>query len=197
MIDTTILRDNILLSARNRQVPLENLKFEYWSSVVDLRNHAFKNRNGMEFTGFIRTDGVSISVLLERPGFHRPQQRTHNVAEQIPYFQDHINSLKNNLVFIDPNRRDLLFCLGSNDQKLRYTSMQRRRESKQKEHVKIRNRIYAREGLLEFGVGIPLPSRKTVNPEFFNAYLLHFFRHINENEHIYGNEQFRKLKFAK
>ena len=110
------------------------MKNVYWNSVFNLRHRAFKNRNGMNFQGFIRTDGYSVSVLLqEREGFAGcPRNRGTPVVTH--YFQDHLNELKEDHLYIDPNRRDLLYCLGSNEEKLRYTSIQRHSETKAKLH---------------------------------------------------------------
>lgn len=44
---------------------------------------------------------------------------------------------------------------------------------------------------------VNLPSRKTVNIEYFDAYLQHFFLAMEEREEVYANPQFRKLKFSK
>ncbi|KAJ3218167.1 hypothetical protein HK099_005181, partial [Clydaea vesicula] len=60
--------------------------------------------------------------------------------EKSEYFQDHLEDLHSNKVYIDPNKRDLLYCLGSNGKKLRYTQMQRRKESELKRYRKVRER---------------------------------------------------------
>ncbi|KAJ3001640.1 hypothetical protein HKX48_002780, partial [Thoreauomyces humboldtii] len=41
-----------------------------------------------------------------------------------------------NIVYIDPNKRDLLYCMDSSGQKLRYTSMQRDKETKRRVFAK-------------------------------------------------------------
>ena len=89
------------------------------------RDFKMKALSYIIFNGFIRTDGISISVLIEKE-IIKDQKRKRKPAaapNASGYFQDHIQELKENKVFIDPNRRDLLYCLGSNDRKLRYTSM--------------------------------------------------------------------------
>ena len=70
------------------------------------------------------------------------------------------------MVFIDPNRRDLLYCLGENpktgrEEKLRYTSSQRRKETKAKEATAKRTTILnaARLSL----AGLHPPFRRSLN----------------------------------
>ena len=157
----------------------------------------------MKFDGMIRTDGISCSVLIEKP-HHRNQARPriHSPRAEPEYFQDNLPALKPDKIFIDPNRRDLQYILGSNDEKLRYTSMQRRFETKAKEHDRIRTRIEVDAGLRGTGPRGPaifpaLPSKATVNPEYFERYLINFLRTLRENEEVYANQIFRKLRFAK
>ncbi|KAJ3216404.1 hypothetical protein HK099_005892 [Clydaea vesicula] len=88
------------------------------------------------------------------------------------YFQE--NTLKENHVYIDPNKRDLLYCLGSNGEKLRYTQMQRRYETRSKKYSIIRKKleehnvnlyqqnVYGKNGLRNYN--LPIPSRKLLDP---------------------------------
>ncbi|KAJ3397092.1 hypothetical protein HDU92_000792 [Lobulomyces angularis] len=57
------------------------------------------------------------------------------------YFQDNLKGLLSNKVHIDPNKRDLLYCLGSNGNNSRYTQIQRRKESGLKSYQKIRQKF--------------------------------------------------------
>ncbi|KAJ3228237.1 60S ribosomal protein L3 [Clydaea vesicula] len=100
----------------------------------------------------------------EQPKISKPKKR--DLASE--YFQDNI--LKENHVHIGPNKRDLLYCLGWNDEKLRYTQMQRRHESRSKHYESIRRKIendnklltkqdvYEKIGLKNFN--LPIPPRK-------------------------------------
>ena len=205
IIDTKILYMHVL----KRSVPSMQIsrdKQRYWLEAFDTSHRAFKDRSGMRFNGMIRTDGISCSVLIEEP--HRVNQarpRQHVARVEGDYFEDNLADLKCEKVFIDPNRRDLLYCLGSNDLKLRYTSMQRRSETKAKEHDKIRTRIEVNAGLRGIGPAVQavqnplpaLPGKKTVDPVGFMHYLLEFINSIEDREPVYANEVFRKLKFAK
>ena len=202
-VDTTILCHHLLNI--HSDLEISELKNVYWNSVFNLRHRSFKNRNGMSFKGFIRTDGYSVSVLLQESEGIAGGRRKRGAPVVTDYFQDHIDEIKEDHLYIDPNRRDLLYCLGSNNEKLRYTSMQRRSETKAKLHEQIRTNIEVAAGVRQprfRGLRpqihtVNLPSRKTINIGYFDAYLRHFFLAMEEREEIYANPQFRKLKFSK
>ena len=86
----------------------------------------------MNFKGLVRTDGKSISILLDDRAAVQRQKIKRRRVEPSLYFEDNIDEIRRNRVYIDPNRRDLLYCLGEDengeDSKLRYPSMQRRKE---------------------------------------------------------------------
>ncbi len=140
----------------------------------------------------------------DRPNAVREQRKRRRV-EQSLYFEDNIEDIRENHVFIDPNRRDLLYCLSQdddgNDVKLRYTSMQRRKEIGSKRHEQIRHTIEFDAGLRgNEGVRIPtvpLPPRSTLNEPAFLLYVLNFFGTMAEKEVVYTRPIFRKLKFSK
>ena len=89
----------------------------------------------------------SITIDQIEENKQGPRKRKRGTRPRTDYFQDHIAELKHKMVFIDPNRRDLLYCLGSNKKKLRYTSVQRRFETKAELHEKIRTDIEVEAGL--------------------------------------------------
>ncbi|KAJ3216905.1 hypothetical protein HK099_005679, partial [Clydaea vesicula] len=72
---------------------------------------------------------------------NKKQQKGKPKSKKKPseYFQDNI--LKDIHVYIDPNKGDLLYCLGANGKKLRYTQMQRRHESSSKKYELIRSKL--------------------------------------------------------
>jgi hypothetical protein len=84
----------------------------------------------------IKTDGISVSIYFRKEG-QRPRQKSVRVSKEAireevknKYFENHIEAIKNNpnVVVIDPNKRDLLYCKDAKGNRLRYTSMQRRKE---------------------------------------------------------------------
>ena len=77
--------------------------------------------------------------------------------------------------------------------------MQRRSETKAKLHEQIRTNIEVAAGVRQPQMHtVNVPSRKTVNIQYFDLYLGNFFSVVMaERERVYANPQFRKLKFSK
>jgi uncharacterized protein YbaR (Trm112 family) len=91
--------------------------------------------------------------------------------------------------------------LGSNGEKLRYTQMQRRKETHQKIHENIRRETCLKQDLIILNSGkrdenIKIPSRKTIDSVAFNIYLRNYFSTFDKNEAVYGQKIFRKMKFS-
>ncbi|KAJ3299286.1 hypothetical protein HDV03_003069, partial [Kappamyces sp. JEL0829] len=184
LIDTTILCKHLLGKSSNLDVG--HRKFEYWSEVVRLNDKAFKPRSGRRFSGIIRTDGISCSVLLEptsgsTKSYKRKRSSKRKQPESSEYFQDNLESLRNNLVFVDPNRRDLLYCRGIEENEttrngqfkkntLRYTQMQRRKETHAKIHRQKREEIETNHGLRGVATA-ETPSHKTLDLDDYIVYL--------------------------
>ena len=104
-----------------------------WSRLFNLSNAAFHRKN-YKFTGKIFTDGISCCVLLQAEGYTNSYQGVEKDAEENEdaavddeekeheYLNEsNINQVGKRFVVIDPNKRDLMFCLGSNGKNLRYT----------------------------------------------------------------------------
>ena len=147
----------------------------------------------------IRTDGVSLSVVVdERLVAQRQSKRKRRQPPPSMYFDDNRHEIREKHVFIDPNRRDLLYCLGTDqtgdDVNLRYTSMQRRKETHSKLHTKIRAEREIEGGLRAHTVG--LPARSTLVFQEFLLYLRVFSATIDTREAVYHQPIFRKLRFT-
>ncbi|KAJ3212805.1 hypothetical protein HK099_007664 [Clydaea vesicula] len=118
----------------------EETKPGYWSQVFNLNNKAFKRKRGvsneLSLTGMIRTDLVGISVNIDPPP--TKGRRIDALDTEVYLERNTVGLIKENFVVIDPNKRDLLYCLGSNNHKLRYTQPQREMETGKKKYRKIR-----------------------------------------------------------
>ena len=130
------------------------------------------------------------------------RKRKYEAAEasnEFPYFQDaEPNQLKARKVYIDPNKRDLLYCLGINkdgdqEEKLRYTNSQRRVECRFKKYSRIREQI-TRDGIQDKQLLECSFSKKVLDRERFNQYLQDFFQKFTLNQAFYSQRIFRKLK---
>jgi hypothetical protein len=224
MFDTLLLCKHVLgMPGTNLGITIR--KMDYWGEVVDLKKKAFQSRSGMRFQGdcktypgSVRTDGVSISVILDKNQVRRRKRKRKSPPPSI-YFEDNLDQIREKKVFCDPNRRDLLYCLGKDvnsineaeegviqdanegaDATLRYTSVQRRKETRSKSHAQVREEIEMNAGLRGRGnQRIPtvlLPSRTTLDLIAYRLYLLNFFSTLQEKEQVYGREVFRKLRLS-
>jgi hypothetical protein len=101
VIDTRILGQHIMNFKGNLDV--SNQKEEIWNSLFKVKNKAFKSRSGMEFYGTIRTDGISVSVLLQKkPNEKYGVKSLKKVKEddKKSYFQHNLNEIDDNRVQI-------------------------------------------------------------------------------------------------
>ncbi len=103
------------------------------------------------------------------------------------YVDENLGSLKSDFVVIDPNKRDLLYCLGTNDEKRRYTQPQRSKETRKRKY----SRILEGQALHQEQFVFP---RSTVDRDEFDAYLQSFFSRFSEREQHYRDALYRKLR---
>ena len=109
IMDTTLLCRHVLgMRGTDSSLQITERKFEYWSQVVNLKNKAFKKRSRMNFQGVIRTDGVSISVILDSKEVHGYSGRKRRPKVQSEYFQDHVDQIRENKVVFDLTSRSTL-----------------------------------------------------------------------------------------
>jgi hypothetical protein len=188
-IDTKILMTNIL---GYKKIPpiTPTSKAECWDKILKLGDRAFrKSAKGLSFQGMIRTDMVSVSLIMNA-GQTRFKKRVRTEPSPGETYLDSstVNLLNSNCVVIDPNKRDLLYCRGSNGKKLRYTQQQRKVESKSKKYKKIRAKFIPEDSNLEVITG------RDWDQERYREYLKEFFSKFEANEIIYMQEIFRKLR---
>jgi hypothetical protein len=98
-------------------------------------------------------------------------------------------------VVVDPNKRDLLYCLGSNGKKMRYTQSQRSVETRSKKYRKIREALTIEQGKNSNPMNVVAP-KSTCNYQAFDLYLREFFypNSFRDREVFYRQYLFRKLK---
>ncbi|KAJ3006195.1 hypothetical protein HKX48_000250, partial [Thoreauomyces humboldtii] len=177
-IDTTILHVNILGIGWPR--PINSAAKRKWDEVLRTDKKIFKKYSGLEFGHSIYTDGVAVSISMQPPGDKKKsmgKKKSPSKAEQkrtldakyvsVPenIFALQIADTNANIVYIDPNKRDLLYCMDSSGQKLRYTSMQRDKETKRRVFAKERER--RAQDLND----LVTPPSKTVEHRAFEAYI--------------------------
>ncbi|KAI8994282.1 hypothetical protein BC832DRAFT_596378 [Gaertneriomyces semiglobifer] len=133
-IDTVILATHILgLSRSHIGAITKKRKEELWGQVLRLEKKVFKHRKhlGLEFDYSITTNGYSASIHLKHPalryGYKRPHRSKAALQQEVKglYVENHMKELQHapNIVVIDPNKRDMLFCRDIKERlSFRYTS---------------------------------------------------------------------------
>ncbi len=195
LIDTRILIQNILCCSLG---PINwETKSEYWSKAFNLKNKAFKSKMGRTFNGIVCTDGISVCVVHEPPSQQKPKrkkQKKSSCRENETYVEEALQYVKNDYVVIDPYKRDLLFCLGSEGEKLRYTQQQRAVETRSKKYRKIREKLITGAGMDASPFDVRA-SKATCDPAGFDIYLREYFSEkFEEQEVFYQQRIFRKLR---
>ncbi|KND03265.1 uncharacterized protein SPPG_09012 [Spizellomyces punctatus DAOM BR117] len=177
-IDTIILYSHLLCITRREAETVE--KVDLWLRVCNLRNKAFRSRRGMQFEGSVTTDGTSVSVYLKHPeadkyGKRSGGKKSANTTEaevKAQYVEKNLPACRaaENVVVIDPNKRDILYCQDSNGTMFRYTANQRAVETGSRRFAKERQQMKKEAGmdLIESRI----PSHKTMNLMDFMRYLL-------------------------
>ncbi|KND04517.1 uncharacterized protein SPPG_00246 [Spizellomyces punctatus DAOM BR117] len=176
-IDTVILYAHILCITRQGAEAVE--KVDLWLRVCNLRNKAFRSRRGMQFEGSITTDGTSVSVYLKHPeadkyGKRGARKSAKSLEDEVKvqYMEKNLPACRaaENVVVIDPNKRNILYCQDNSGVTFRYTANQRAMETGSHRFAKERQQMKKEAGidLIESYI----PSHKTMNLMDFMRYLL-------------------------
>ena len=156
-IDTTILRHHILLKGGQEKLT-DRKKKELWNTVLDIERLVFKDQGPpnqrLRFQGTLQTDGVGFSIAKERStrkrsigrkrGKFKPKGKKARQEEfQYIHKLDPAQLPANNCVYIDPGRRDLLYCMHDDSTAeepwlYRYTANQKDTETKSRKYRRLR-----------------------------------------------------------
>ncbi|KAI8076817.1 uncharacterized protein BX664DRAFT_249185, partial [Halteromyces radiatus] len=223
-IDTKILYTKILgRTYNNRSPPITPaFKVAVWSEVVDFGRNCWKPQNGNDeehvflFRGTVYTDGVSLVIAKQNKNTtatglrqqYQPLTRTTQYIDELGAEQH--QEIADRCVLIDVGRRDLLFCLHESStvdepSTYRYTSNQRRNETKSRRFAKIMLE-HKPEEVQHAELVLSQVNSKSLNVDTFTTFLqrrsevwqtLHGFYAMEMIHH--GNQQtplFRKLRLS-
>ncbi|KND04747.1 uncharacterized protein SPPG_00452 [Spizellomyces punctatus DAOM BR117] len=173
-IDTVILYSHILCITRRDAEAVA--KVDLWMRICNLRTKAFRSRHDMQFEGSITTDGTSVSVYLKHPeadkyGKRGARKSAKALAAEVKvlYVENNLSACQENIVVIDPNKRDILYCQDNKGTIFRYTANQCCKETGSRRFAKERQRMKA--GSIDL-IESRIPSHKTMNLIDFMRYLL-------------------------
>jgi len=181
-----------------------NTKNEIWREIIKTNKKIFKS-NKFIFNGSIQTDGFAVSIFFTTIDFKRGKKIKKPPDEL--YIDDLKNTelkklRKKEIVSIDPNKDDLIFCLsGSKEEKnlktFRYTNNQRSKETHKRKNRKIlqkEKKIHKK--VLEEEMKLSEFSSKTCDLYKFIRYI-HMKNKVNiQIEEFYKNILWRKLRLS-
>ena len=199
-IDTTILRDHILHEARGTYTM--EAKMESWGKVVDLNCKAMKAQgmpDDIKFRGTLHTDGVGVTVIKTNEDTRAggPRHQINRRTEKEPNITDlsitELRATTGQCVLIDPNRRDLLFCMHENSTPeepfvLRYTKNTQSKQRKERKFRKLReSKKQQSPNINEAEQKLGRVSRSTSLPHVFSLYLIERTKVSAELKNFYSN----------
>lgn len=165
-----------------------------WLKVFNIDNKIF-NKEGYKFTS-IQTDGIGVSIIFEKNKKHKKSEESDNEFYIDELNDEELNHIKNRkIISADPGKQNLVMLLDENNNKLRYTNVQRRAESLRKRNKRItdierlKNKIQEKESILS------IQNSKTVVYEKFKKYIIEKTKLNEELKDFYERELFRKLKW--
>jgi hypothetical protein len=208
-IDTTTLVHLLLTKKQGNKSKylfdgnLKRYEDKIWKFFFRTERQCFKKK-WYSFHHMIETDSVGCSIIFlrkDKVGKRIPPQKGCSNEQYIDELKDYSGLKDKNIVAIDPNLADLLYCVDSDKRDrnfFRYTQDQRRKETKQKKYqniilekkdTKIRNKTIIRleTELSEF-------NRKTLNIKEFKKYIKKKNQINKKLFRFYENKLFRKLK---
>lgn len=181
---------------------------ELWEFFFQTDMSCFLGKH-TSFDHQIETDGVSCSILMkltEQMGVRYKKQKTAKIKQREVYIdeiEDCLTLRNKNVVAIDPNLSDLIYCVDSDqhDQiKFRYTQDTRRKETKSKKYRNYlqtrKNEIVAGKHVVKWEAELRVYNKKTTDFESFKKYVAKK-NELNRRLAPFHNEYiFRKLKLG-
>lgn len=160
-----------------------------------------------KFHCMIETDGVGVSILLIRKDLEGKRLKSPKVTLNS---EKYINELsedeythlqEKNVVAIDPNLSDLIYCIDEDGQKFRYTQDQRRKETKQKKYRNIlqENKLETKindKNIVQWETELSHYNKKTLDFDKFKDYIKQKNIMNIALQAFYEKNIYRKLKLS-
>lgn len=181
-------------------------KYKLWSVIFNLNDKFFSKKGNYSFEYLLSTDAFACSATfthrdIERTRIGKPKsfsvQRRTDICNYIEdAIQNNINIKE--VVCIDPNKRNIMFCGKYDNDKLTtlcYTLCQRKKETKTKKYHKYRKRLQENHKInhiedYKSGLNIKSITNKNVGTELFKYEIAN--QRLKKH---YTNETYRKLKW--
>jgi hypothetical protein len=170
-----------------------------WKCIFNTDKKIFK-RKGYKFHHMIQTDGVSVSILFTKNKcyYNNYTNKKNQYIDTIPF--DHEDQLMK-IVGIDVGKRNLLYCVDEEENKMRYTQSQRRSEAKVKRYSEIIDKfrketiVFDNKSIQILETELSRFNSKTCSYDGFYNYLIEKNRLNSLVMEYYQQYVFRKLKW--
>jgi hypothetical protein len=164
----------------------------------------------------LKTDGVAVSIILVKkthahlnhphnPPTVRGRRDPDDVYIDRLSDQQKVQYQEHEIVGVDPNKRDLLFCVnsnekGNNQKKMRYTSDQRKKEKKTKNNQRLmraekREEIVDGESIEQHEAALSNFNSKTVDFDRYQAYVTEKNNCNFNTKEFYHRTKYRERRF--
>jgi hypothetical protein len=170
-----------------------------WNTFLRTGKGIFKKKNYI-FNNQIQTDGISCCLL-----FIRKDIKNKKYGEKVPKFkEEEYRKLKyvkkgefldKKIIGCDPGKKNLVYMVDEQRNKLLYSAKQRRKESLSYRNHKILLREKKRNNIIKEETKLSKFNCKTVDYETFKLYLTEKEKLNKKTKDFYDEPTWRKMKF--
>lgn len=182
-IDMQVLQKVFKIKESNKQKVIET----FFKTEMKL----FRKTNGYVFNGLFETDSVGISIIFEKE-----VEKCEASDEMYIHEIENTDEYKSKqVVAIDPNMSDLIYCINDNGDKFRYTKNQVRKETRTKKYQRIIQKLKT-EDIRKSENELAKYNSKTMDFGSFKKYIetKNIQSLTSLNKFYSGNQLSRKLK---
>ena len=183
----------------NKNKKTKKYKNYIWDKIFKT-NVSVMNKKHNEFKT-IQTDGIGVSICFQKKGKRYKENSNTESENDINLY---INELDKSdldicktkkLIGIDPGKLSLVYMTDKENNKLRYTSCQRRKESLRKRCSRITLAERKKHGIIPLETELSKYNCKSVNYEKFKQYITAKTKLNDKVKDFYQQKLFRKLKW--
>ena len=191
---------------RNGKGQIEKSKEILWDMFFKMSRKEFDYNKRYTFDYCIKTDGIGVSIrFIDKDYYGKKVKSRKRVKDNIefPYFDElsktELDTLKDkyNIVYIDPNKGNLIYCIDDDGNTFRYTRKQRIRETQRVKHLRVITKYKKQNGLIKYETAISSENSKSCNYENYMKYLKVKNKSNTKLFSYYEAEFLRKMKMRR
>lgn len=181
--------------AKNNLTKIKENQYFVFSKIFKLDKKVFKSKNYV-FNYTIQTDGVGVSILLVRKDLkHKPKDTNNEKYKYVEEIKDIEKYKDRNIVGVDPGKKFLVFMTDENNNILKYSSAQRRKESMTVRNNRILKTEKERNNIITKETELSKHNSKTSEYQKFKDFIVEKTKLNNETRDFYTRDLWRKTKW--